>query len=251
MQTCGAGRGTSSRSLRTRDAALAAGEGPRHLQGRAWPDRRADRDAGSMGGTRRHRRRRIGSARRASVHRRLAAWHTRSGRSRPNSAWTLPAEGGDMFRNFVLPVPLGGRAIRACDRDPPGQRPHPPSRQRPPRIAAALGRQRDAAEPGAGFAGMDLEIASDRFEPDSHFLFWKPGTPAEADVEDHSVGDRAGDRPDPQPASAHVGQAGGGAPVAGALLHRPGAYRVPDAAAARARRRARHSRGRRQLHGDR
>ena len=27
---------------------------------------------------------------------------------------------------------------------------------------------------------MDLEIASDRFEPDSHFLFWKPGTPAEA-----------------------------------------------------------------------
>jgi tetratricopeptide (TPR) repeat protein len=42
------------------------------------------------------------------------------------------------------------------------------------------GRARDAAEAGAGFAGMDLEIASDRFEPDSHFLFWKPGTPAES-----------------------------------------------------------------------
>ena len=25
---------------------------------------------------------------------------------------------------------------------------------------------------------MDIEIASNRFEPDSHFLFWKPGTPA-------------------------------------------------------------------------
>ena len=25
---------------------------------------------------------------------------------------------------------------------------------------------------------MDIEVASDSFEPDSHFLFWKPGTPA-------------------------------------------------------------------------
>ena len=29
--------------------------------------------------------------------------------------------------------------------------------------------------PGAGFAGMDLSIESDTFDPDSHFLFWKPG----------------------------------------------------------------------------
>ena len=28
---------------------------------------------------------------------------------------------------------------------------------------------------GEGFAGMDLAIASDTFDPDSHFLFWKPG----------------------------------------------------------------------------
>jgi Tfp pilus assembly protein PilF len=32
-------------------------------------------------------------------------------------------------------------------------------------------------EPGAGFAGMELVIESEVFDPDSHFLFWKPGSP--------------------------------------------------------------------------
>ena len=40
------------------------------------------------------------------------------------------------------------------------------------------GRILDARTPGVGFPGMDIEVASDSFEPDSHFLFWKPGTPA-------------------------------------------------------------------------
>jgi len=31
-------------------------------------------------------------------------------------------------------------------------------------------------EPGAGFAGMELTIESEVFDPDSHFLFWKPGS---------------------------------------------------------------------------
>ena len=44
--------------------------------------------------------------------------------------------------------------------------------------SSGIGRARDAQAPGLGFPGMDLELASNRFEPDSHFLFWKPGTPA-------------------------------------------------------------------------
>jgi len=32
------------------------------------------------------------------------------------------------------------------------------------------------SEPGAGFAGMELTIESEAFDPDSHFLFWKPGS---------------------------------------------------------------------------
>jgi hypothetical protein len=30
--------------------------------------------------------------------------------------------------------------------------------------------------PGAGFGGMEIKIESEGFDPDSHFLFWKPGT---------------------------------------------------------------------------
>ena len=105
----------------------------------------------------------------------------------PDRAWTLPAEGGDVFRNFVLPVPLGGRRfVRAIEIRPGNARILHHANALPDR--SGVGRQRDAADPEAGFAGMDLEIASDRFEPDSHFLFWKPGTPADSDVGSHSVG---------------------------------------------------------------
>ena len=97
----------------------------------------------------------------------------------PDRAWTLPAEGGDVFRNFVLPVPLTRqRFVRAIEIRPGNARILHHANALPDR--SGVGRQRDAADPEPGFAGMDLEIASDRFEPDSHFLFWKPGTPAEA-----------------------------------------------------------------------
>ncbi len=36
-------------------------------------------------------------------------------------------------------------------------------------------------EPGEGFAGMELQIESETFDPDGHFLFWKPGTIAKAE----------------------------------------------------------------------
>jgi len=36
-------------------------------------------------------------------------------------------------------------------------------------------RQRES-EPGAGFGGMEIRIESQVFDPDSHLLFWKPGT---------------------------------------------------------------------------
>jgi hypothetical protein len=35
--------------------------------------------------------------------------------------------------------------------------------------------RRQAKVPGEGFSGMDLTIETDTFDPDSHFLFWKPG----------------------------------------------------------------------------
>lgn len=97
----------------------------------------------------------------------------------PADSWTLPAEGDDVFRNFVLPAPVPGRRyVRAIEILPGNARIVHHANALPDR--SGMGRERDAADPGSGFAGMDLEIASDRFEPDSHFLFWKPGTPAEA-----------------------------------------------------------------------
>src|ERR1041384_241483 len=36
--------------------------------------------------------------------------------------------------------------------------------------------RRQESERGAGFAGMELKIESENFDPDSHFFFWKPGT---------------------------------------------------------------------------
>ena len=40
---------------------------------------------------------------------------------------------------------------------------------------AGASRKREA-EPGAGFGGMEIRIESQVFDPDSHLLFWKPGT---------------------------------------------------------------------------
>lgn len=91
--------------------------------------------------------------------------------------YTVPAEGTDVFRNFVLPVPVKGtRYVRALELRP--------GDKKVVHHASVLlddtgsARQRDAGDPGVGFAGMDVELESDRFSPDSHFLFWKPGTAA-------------------------------------------------------------------------
>src|SRR5262245_10255093 len=37
-------------------------------------------------------------------------------------------------------------------------------------------RRRDEQDPEVGFGGMDVAIESESFDPDSHFLFWKPGS---------------------------------------------------------------------------
>ena len=62
----------------------------------------------------------------------------------PDRAWTLPAEGGDIFRNFVLPVPLiGPRFVRAIEIRPGNARILHHANALPDR--SGLGRQRDAA----------------------------------------------------------------------------------------------------------
>jgi tetratricopeptide (TPR) repeat protein len=87
--------------------------------------------------------------------------------------YRLPASGPDQYWNFVLPLNTPGtRWVKAIE-------------IRPGNIRAVhhanvlIDRSRSVRmqekTPGAGFPGMDLNIESDAFDPDSHFLFWKPG----------------------------------------------------------------------------
>jgi len=95
----------------------------------------------------------------------------------------VPAEGGDIFWNLVLPSTLTGtRYVRAMEILPGNAR--LVHHANVLLDTSGAGRVLDAQSPGPGFPGMDLTLASNRFEPDSHFLFWKPGTPALAERSD-------------------------------------------------------------------
>jgi hypothetical protein len=87
----------------------------------------------------------------------------------------VPAEGRDVYRNFVIPVPLAeARHVRALEFAPgTGTLVH----------HAAIGvdssggaRALDARDPAPGFAGMNMGGAR---LPDGHFLGWAPGKRAD------------------------------------------------------------------------
>jgi tetratricopeptide (TPR) repeat protein len=85
--------------------------------------------------------------------------------------FVVPADGADVFRNFVLPLPLSERRhVRAVEFRPGNARVLHHARL----LLDDTGeiRHRDATEPGPGFGGMDAPGA--RF-PDGHFLGWAPG----------------------------------------------------------------------------
>ena len=89
--------------------------------------------------------------------------------------YPLRADGTDVFHNLVFEAPVSEtRYVRAVE-----------IRLNDPRVGhhtnllidrgRAL-RRLDAADPEVGFGGMDVSTESEGFDPDSHFLFWKPGT---------------------------------------------------------------------------
>jgi Flp pilus assembly protein TadD/mono/diheme cytochrome c family protein len=92
--------------------------------------------------------------------------------------FTLPAGGSDVFRNFVLPYPLAQTHFIRAIEIVPGT----------PQIVhhaniildrTASFRRQHPSEWQSGAPGMELLVDSgNRFDPDSHFLFWKPDTPA-------------------------------------------------------------------------
>jgi DNA-binding TFAR19-related protein (PDSD5 family) len=82
--------------------------------------------------------------------------------------YTAPASGRDVYWNFVFTVPLPGpRYVRAVEIQP-GDR----------RLVhhANLLLDRMASFSPSGFPGMDVTILRSPFDPDGHFVFWKPGS---------------------------------------------------------------------------
>jgi Flp pilus assembly protein TadD len=86
----------------------------------------------------------------------------------------LPPQGTDTYWNFIFPVPIPEtRWVKAIEIRPGDKRYVHHANILVDREGAS--RQREA-EPGAGFGGMEIRIESQVFDPDSHLLFWKPGT---------------------------------------------------------------------------
>jgi Flp pilus assembly protein TadD len=92
-------------------------------------------------------------------------------------AFNLAVDGGDVFRNFVIPSALKQtRYIRAIELRPGNKRAVHHANVVVDRTRSMRAREGHDGQPG--FAGMEIETESDsagEFEPDSHFLFWKPG----------------------------------------------------------------------------
>jgi len=91
-----------------------------------------------------------------------------------NKPLTLPPSGTDTYWNFIFPVPIQEtRWVKAVEIRPGDKRYVHHANILVDRAGSSRKRE---TEPGAGFGGMEIRIESQDFDPDSHLLFWKPGT---------------------------------------------------------------------------
>jgi Flp pilus assembly protein TadD/mono/diheme cytochrome c family protein len=94
------------------------------------------------------------------------------------SAMEVPASGTDLFRNFILPVPITEtKYIRAMEIRPGAPQVVHHANVLIDRTASL--RRKHPSDWEQGVTGMELTVDSGgSFDPDSHFLFWKPDSPA-------------------------------------------------------------------------
>ncbi|MGB2655407.1 MAG: cytochrome c, partial [Candidatus Acidiferrum sp.] len=94
---------------------------------------------------------------------------------RAEKPYRLAASGTDQYWNFVFRTPVHRtRWLKAIEIRPGDKRLVHHANVLVDRDQSG---RRMEKEPGAGFGGMELIISSENFDPDSHFLFWKPGSP--------------------------------------------------------------------------
>jgi len=88
--------------------------------------------------------------------------------------YLLPAKGTDQYWNFIFRTPVNQtRWLKAMEIRPGDKHVVHHANVLVDRTQSA---RLQESSPGAGFAGMEIKIESEAFDPDSHFLFWKPGT---------------------------------------------------------------------------
>jgi tetratricopeptide (TPR) repeat protein/mono/diheme cytochrome c family protein len=89
--------------------------------------------------------------------------------------YQLAADGPEVFWNFVVPVPVAReRWVKAMEVRPGDPRVFHHANVIIDRSQSA---RRLEPTPGLGFPGMDITFEETAFDPDSHFLSWKPGSP--------------------------------------------------------------------------
>jgi tetratricopeptide (TPR) repeat protein len=92
-----------------------------------------------------------------------------------SAPFTIPASGSDVYWNFIFREPVkASRFVKAVEIHPGEKRLVHHANLLVDRSQSA---RREEKSPGSGFAGMELQIESESFDPDGHFLFWKPGSP--------------------------------------------------------------------------
>ncbi len=93
-------------------------------------------------------------------------------------AMAVPASGTDLFMNFVLPVPIAAtKWVRAMEIKPGSAQVTHHANVIVDRTESV--RRANPATWKQGVPGMDILVDSgDDFDPDSHFLFWKPDSTA-------------------------------------------------------------------------
>ncbi len=99
--------------------------------------------------------------------------------------YLLPASGTDQYWNFIFRTPVTEtRWLRGIEVRPGDKRVVHHANVLVDRMESA--RTQETA-PGAGFGGMEIKIESEAFDPDSHFLFWKPGSTPYAEPADMAL----------------------------------------------------------------
>lgn len=99
--------------------------------------------------------------------------------------YQLPASGTDQYWNFIFRTPVNRtRWLKAIEIRPGDKRVVHHANVLVDRMQSARAQE---PSPGAGFGGMEIKIESEAFDPDSHFLFWKPGTAPYTEPDDMAL----------------------------------------------------------------